>query len=604
MGNKLLVVTALEETWGNVNEELFFSGEWCKKYERQQILESRIHETNAFHWDDRDKLNTDYDYLKSLHHRLLKSLSGFLNNLHGVNYPVRYWQIILDPWLLSYVGVIFDKWETIRKVFDSHNEFDVIFLPDKDLVRTYLCWSEYMKEVVDDRWNQGIYQRILISEYSDKVHISYSELLGDAEIEVSTSRNNKPVKAIAKHLFSSLLSGFDILLGKFFRNNKIAFVGSFFNFYALIRMNIAIGQVPRFYLNDFPAFKKKQIEKIVPLAEKRVHEQLDFNHSGRFEHFVKKWIIRDLPSSVIEYYSELYSKASRLNINPKIIVTANPHWGNLAAKFWFAVQVNRGVKLVILEHGGSLPAHKELFDFEEDIADSRGTWFLPYHSKHVQVPPSKLVGFRTSQSNRRKKYDGGYLCLVSSEQARYVYRVHFYPMAQQCLATFDLLTGLYHKLNKNIQEESRLKAYYNQGWNTRARYSEVMGPEKIISDLNLKQAMLESRIIVCSYPETTFSEAMATGVPTILLYPDYLYERNPIAYPLIEILRSVKIIFTDSEVAANHINQIWSDPGKWWNSSETLHARDEFRRQALNIDFNWVKDWKDYLKKVEKLSST
>ena len=87
-----------------------------------------------------------------------------------------------------------------------------------------------MKEVVDDRWNQGIYQRILISEYSDKVHISYSELLGDAEIEVSTSRNNKPVKAIAKHLFSSLLSGFDILLGKFFRNNKIAFVGSFLIF--------------------------------------------------------------------------------------------------------------------------------------------------------------------------------------------------------------------------------------------------------------------------------------------------------------------------------------------------------------------------------------
>ncbi len=593
-------MTSLEETWGNGKEELFFSGEWCKRYERQHIFESRIHETNVFHWDDRDKLKTDYDYLESLHHRLLNSLSGFLNNLHGENFSVRYWQIILDPWLLSYVGIVFDKWETIRKVFDSHNELDVIFLPDKNLVKTYLCWSEFMKEVVDDRWNQGIYQRILKSEYSDKVHISYSELMGDTELEVRSLRNNKSIIPIAKRLFSSFLSGFDSLLGKFFRNNKIAFIGSFFNFGALIRINIAIGQVPRFYMNDFPAFIKKiEIEKIDLWAEKRVHEQLDFNPSGRFEHFVKKWIIRDLPLCVIEYYSELYSKASRLNINPKIIVTANPHWGNLAAKFWFAVQVNRGVKLVILEHGGSLPAHKELFDFEEDIADSRGTWFLPYHAKHVQVPPSKLVGFRTSHSNRRKKYDRGYLCLVSSEHARYVYRLHFYPMAQQCLATFDLLTGLYHKLNKNIQEASRLKAYHNQGWNTKARYTKVMGPEKIIPDLNLKQAMLDSRIIVCSYPETTFSEAMATGVPTILLYPDYLYERNSVAYPLIEILRSVKIIFTDSEAAADHINQIWSNPGNWWNSSETLQARNEFLRQALNIDFNWVKNWRNFLKKLE-----
>ncbi len=595
-----MVLTALEDTWGNAQEELFFIGEWCKKIERKHVWDKRNHTTNAFHWDDRVKVKTDYNYLETLHHQLLKSLSKYLNNLHGVNYSERYWQIILDPWLLSYVGILFDRWETLRIAFESQDIKEVIFLTDEKIDKPYLCWSEFMKLVFDDYWNQSIYQRIIRSEYIDNVYIKYKKYSANIDLDSSLSKNKISLKIQINKILLYLLSGIDQIFGMISRNNKVAFIGSFFNLGALIKMNLSIGQVPRLYLNDFSTLLKDLvIENTVIAKSNRSDAQFFFNPNNNFEHFINNWIIKDLPSSLIEYYFALNSKISKLKIYPKIIVTANLHWGNIIAKFWFAAQISKGTKLVVLEHGGSLPAYKELFDFEEDIADSRGTWFLPYHSKHFQVPPSKIVGVKSYKLNKRENKNKGYLCIVSSEHARYVYRLHFYPMSKQCLTTLDLIVDFYSKLQINIQHVSRVKSYLNQGWNTRDRFSKIMGPEKIIKTDNLKEAMEYSHIIVCSYPETTFSEAMATGVPTILLYPDHLYERNPISYSLIKILKSAKIIFTNSDEAAEHINQIWKDPDKWWSSNVTINARAVFLKQALNINTNWVNDWKIYLTSLE-----
>ncbi len=604
MTQNLLVLTALEDTWGNGQEKLIFLGEWCKKIERKHILEKRNHKTIAFHWDNRVKVKSDYDYLELLHHRLLKSLSKYLNNLHGVNYSERYWQIILDPWLLSYVGVLFDRWETLRIAFETQDLNEVIFLCDRNFNNDYLCWNEFMKLVVDDCWNQSIYQRIIISEYKDKIFVKYKKP-SDFEGSKPFLRKNKlSIKIIFKSCLSNLIRFIDQVFGVISRKNKIIFVGSFFNLTALIKLNFSIGQIPRLYLNDFPVFEKKPIiDNNEIIKNNRNDLKFHFKSNNKFEQFINNWIIKDLPKSLIEYYFSLNSKALKVKIYPKIIITANPHWGNIIAKFWFASQINLGTKLVVLEHGGSLPAYKELFNFEEDIADSRGTWFLPYHSKHFQLPPSKVVShkiynLKTNSLKSREKKNKGYLCIVSSEHARYVYRLHFYPMAQQCLTSLDLIIDFYNNLQGKIQQVSRLKAYLNQGWNTRLRFSKIMGSEKIMKTENLKQAMEFAHIIVCSYPETTFSEAMATGIPTILLYPDYLYERNPISFPLIKILKSAKIIFNNSEDAAEHINLIWDNPDKWWRSNEVLKAREEFYKQALKINSNWIYDWKIYLKRL------
>ena len=98
-----------------------------------------------------------------------------------------------------------------------------------------------------------------------------------------------------------------------------------------------------------------------------------------------------------------------------------------------------------------------------------------------------------------------------------------------------------------------------------------------------KFVIQNSRLIVCTYPQTTFSEAMASGKSTILLYVPKYNELIPEAEPLLEILRNASIVFTDADMAAKHINQIWPTIDERWNSNEVENARNAYFDTALRI---------------------
>ena len=54
--------TPIIETWSD-NEKIYFLGEWCKLYSNKGEWESIDHEVIPYHWDDRNKLKADYNYL-------------------------------------------------------------------------------------------------------------------------------------------------------------------------------------------------------------------------------------------------------------------------------------------------------------------------------------------------------------------------------------------------------------------------------------------------------------------------------------------------------------------------------------------------------------
>jgi len=327
---------------------------------------------------------------------------------------------------------------------------------------------------------------------------------------------------------------------------------------------------------------------------------LSFRPESAFEGFINESIADFLPRCLVEGYAVLRERANKVPIKTKAIVTANAHWHNVPAKAWMAEQVSGGVKLVILEHGGSFPARKELFDFEEDISDVRGTWFLPYHQKHVQLPPSKLLSGRSPKWTRlTSTTPRNYCVIIASSCPRYVYRAHHYPMAAQGLVSLEEVVALCAGLDDDVKKVLRVKPVpSNCGWNTRQRYTDILGPEHVLTEKKIDRVFQSARLIVCTYPETTFSEAMASGVPTILIFSDRLYERHPATLPLLQVLRSANVVFHDPVLAAAHINAVWKDPVRWWNSPTVLHARAEFRRQAMDLDSDWLKQWTRFVREV------
>lgn len=594
---RVLVLTREHPPW-DADDHVVFLGPWCLAKPHEGIPDdlppAKSFSLLPFHWNDRAKLRDDYDYLEGLHGRLLSSLTVALNRFHGAEHSRRYWQILLDPWLMAYVGVMFDRWETLRIAL-ADGECCTVAASAELLNSRDFSYGDFCSGIMTDASNGQIWADILRTAYPDRATF-FESSHGTASTSaalVGTDQNTASLKKVV----GRIASWFGPLLDRFTARSRFVFHQTMFDPLSLARLSLALGQFPVFF---YPSL---QFEMPATATGNRSgatarHLELDFLPETSFESFLAGRLPDDLPGCVVEHFQDLESRVKKIPLRPEVILTAQSHWMNPLAKAWMADRIEKGTKLVILEHGGSFPAFKELFNFEEDISDRKGTWFLPCHAKHVQVPPSKLL--RQRKPERRKLHsDGEYCLIVGGECPRYVYRAVFYPMANQCLRSFAMVNSLIERLSPDVRKATKIRPYqFDAGWNTGDRYTEIYGSQMISAPRTLTRAFASARLIVCTYPETTFTEAMIAGKPVVLIYDPEINERHPVTFELIGILRQAHIIFYDAAEASAHINSIWEDPQKWWGSPEVTQARRAFEAQACMIEGDWLGAWKEFLLKT------
>ena len=106
MVSSFLITTALEETWpDDLETPVLFLGEWCRIYTRRDRWSNMNAKVLLYHWDDRHKVFNDYHYLNNIYENTLKSLQKKLNEIHGVDHSLRYWRILIGPWLSQFIHI-------------------------------------------------------------------------------------------------------------------------------------------------------------------------------------------------------------------------------------------------------------------------------------------------------------------------------------------------------------------------------------------------------------------------------------------------------------------------------------------------------------------
>ena len=91
---RLLVTTALEETWGD-DVPVLFLGEWCRLYNRKHIwcgMDALV--AQPFFMLPEQELSC-IEYLGGLAKQILTELTDALNRHHDVQHSERYWNIII-----------------------------------------------------------------------------------------------------------------------------------------------------------------------------------------------------------------------------------------------------------------------------------------------------------------------------------------------------------------------------------------------------------------------------------------------------------------------------------------------------------------------------
>ena len=226
-----------------------------------------------FHWKDRKKLELDYLYLENLFEKILKCLSDSLNQYHGTKNNLEYWRIILSPWIMDYIGTIFDRWENITYAFNNI-KIDAFFaLEQKQIyIKDYLDFKE---NTYDETWNSSLYQEIIKIK---KIHVNIEKIntinLKSKVLHPEFKKNNSSL---------NFKKNFMYWLSRFFYNKDTLIKSVEFNFLSFLKMSLKTRSI---IFND--KFFDQYLFKNFDNKHDRNNFDFKIETSNDFEMFLKK----------------------------------------------------------------------------------------------------------------------------------------------------------------------------------------------------------------------------------------------------------------------------------------------------------------------------
>lgn len=572
-----LATTDIESTWAK-NKSIIFLGTWCLRYSRKESWQSLNYLIYPYHWDNRLKLEQDYLYVNNVYEKVLNEIAKELNNIHGVNYSVRYWRIVVGYWLLYFIQVYFDRWQMLQKVSRDYPNLLMHRISQNKAFNPALDTENFIRQIQESVWNENLYADIAEKHTNIKV-ISLNlncEIINPESAIKSSSSTNLSTNKIKYMNLRRVLN----FLGRrrIFRGMGVAVHLQYLKKFEYLKLSILFRQLP---IRSLKTYTKN----FTPDQSQRKWT-LFFDYEDIFTEAVATEIPKYLPTCFLEGYSMLSESALDMKAvkNPKIIVTDSAFVGDEIWKLWAADNCENGSKLVISQHGGHYGtgawSSAELHEIAISDRFISWGWKRIGERKIVPAPSVKLIG------NRNIKTTSSGICLqVTTSFERQSGLLHSFPIASQIECYINDQIEFASSLSNEVRQKLIVRLYpMDFNWDIEKRWND-QAPEvvKDLGDTDINLLMGNARIYVATYNATTFLESLTSGVPTVMFWNPSHWELNENAVPYFNMLRQASILFDDPKSCAKHVNLIWNDVQNWWGLPPVQKAVSEFVNQYAYV---------------------
>ena len=568
MNKRFLVTTALEETIPN-DQPLLLLGEWCRPISKLEKLNKLNLTVLPYHWDDREKLHKDFLYLDALYEKLLVELTNKLNEIHGTNHKIKYWRILIGPWLWYFIPIIFDRWSCIQL---ANNNFQLSGTHTLDMQEHSFIpkgMKDFTKFIVSDEWNHFIYSYI-IKNYTNIIYTNTSTEKKFVKIHYAQNLNFK--RRIKKYLLDKV----NYITNIFTKKNDALFINTYLSTKNIIKLSLKMSQFPSFFdYQDNFNFDEIKVKK------NNRKWKLNGINKNDFEVFARSIIPKQIPILYLEGYNYLLKKVNNLPwpSEPKIIFTSNSYNTDDNFKLYAANKNEQGVPLVIGQHGGGIGTH--LFAFYEkhqiDISDLYLTWGWkdPSKSKVKQVgmlKDKKPLVLKPKLQNK--------ILMIALNMPFHSNHIYSSPISSQVLYYFNDQCKFIDKLDFEVKNKLTIRLkYVEKNFEPSLKRWKDKFPKIKIDEgaTDLYKLFKQSKIFVSTYNATTFLESLSMNIPTIIFWDTKYWEITKSAEKYFDQLKKVGIFHDNPESAARHINKIWNNVDLWWDSKEVKVAVETFK---------------------------
>ena len=586
----LLVTTSLKETWGHKNPILFL-GEWCRPYGRETSQIERDFDVVPYHWSDRKKLDSDYQYLGEVYERGLTKLATHLNRTHGVNHSLRYWRILVGPWLAYFIHILFDRWECIKYANVSGMVASTIIInyPKDSLIPASM--EQFFSELMlSDEWNHKIYS-FIIENYTDIKFTKIEPIISDVREKREAIQRTRLVSFKLK-----IFSFYRKFARNFSRQNDIFMIATYLSSFNELMLSLRFYQIPQFWTSVSP-------EKEHADLSMRNWNLLGLQDDP-FEKCLTSLIPKQIPTVYLEGYRKMLAQVKIMPWpkTPKIIFTSNVLWHDSVSMAYIAGQIDNGSMLVYGQHGGfGIPKFIWSEEHERKIADKYLTWGWTDENGNNIVPVGILKPLNKFRRSSTFLGKGGSLLLVRGLWAQYTHRLDSGIGLPQLLATIERCIKFVSLLPKEISKDSLIVRLYplSTAFSSEGLKMEEKDGDFFREDLRWLQSfpwiklsdgtrpiseyISQSRLVIYTYNGSTgYLEYMAANIPVVIFWD---LDTDPVRHSALkyfESMREVGVFHETPESAAAHIEKIWSNVDAWWNDEKVQKVLNEFRGKYCN----------------------
>jgi putative transferase (TIGR04331 family) len=521
--------------------------------------------------ENRNEEDLSYSKLTILESKIMQKLCDSLNAIHGVNYSIRFWYILLGQWVRRFTRYVYNRYHSLKCCFNVY-EISSVGLYDID-VQDVLTkdYNHFMCEINQDELSSYVIDKIIRYKNKEKI-IMYGDkecLSVQNELKLQQSMSNRTKWKIR---IAELIS---LFANKLNSNSAPVITSTYMTRVNEALLQVLFGNFPLLYINTEYS---PELDMNASLREMLKHK-LYSGFSVGFESFVMAIIPELIPKIYLEGFNDLIKRSKQLPLpsNPKFIFTSNRYISDEVFMAWTGLKIDLGAYYFLIQHGnvsGESKNHNP--SIEELVCDKYLTWgWCHNRHKHVRsfVSNGKVSSLPKSVNKRG--------CLLLIERGC-IGRERIEDVSERYINYLDSKAIFYGGVKKEIKSKIIIRMhiimYLIPLFDERNRWFEVNNAIQFDSPNNsVGDSIKNSKLVVYFYQSTGILESISANMP-FLAYLDDFDSLTVEAKRAYQIMIDVGVFYIDVKQLALKVNDVWDNTDKWWGSLEVQRARKYFSR--------------------------
>lgn len=551
-----------------------------------------------FQTKDSNKYRTlSYKKTEKIFYILIDCIKNEYNKIFKKDYDIIFYEIIFGHWLRKFIEQFIFKHDSVVGAIKNCNiDYCQIFDTNNFIYAVDETHSIYSSSL-DNGWNASIYSYIIENIKSNikikkiKIKQKIFKNLKSIQNKKSVSKNNINLKSLINFLFK---------LSNILPNNSTGLVyNTGFGFYHEKKFEMVLGQLPRNYNLSFKyviSNYNSNLRLNLNFKKYIINDDKNKHDSVHICNLILDILDRSIPIIFYEDFIYMLDFSLKINFpkNPKFILTSYAFETNEPFKFYLAhhKSKNKSLTYFVFQHGNSyITRIDNTYNNEVRTADK----FITWGKKSDLNYKNNITHYNYKLLNLNKNYfkdnisDQILLILRSSGFNTVPYDRQLEGKKQLNLI-IDFLEKIDDKLKSKIiiRAHANSKKYLNEYELFFSKFNVDFGKTPYLESVN------NAKLVIFNYDSTGMLEMLSLGKPCIGLWPNLYQHLNKFSVSDYKKLKSVNILFDNSENLLKHIVTHWNNLDKWWLDKSTQKVKNEF---VKNYSIRPKKDFFISLKK-------